>query len=71
MARVGISEEKWVATCVLVDKLDKVELITLKDEVEAIGVDYDQMDQLCKLLQVMMNIICFALDIDALLGGYD
>lgn len=55
MAKVGIPEEKWVATCVLVDKLDKVELVALKEEIEAIGVDYDQMDQLCKYLQVLLH----------------
>ncbi len=52
MGRVGISEDKWISTCVLVDKLDKVELVALKKEIEEIGVEFEKMEQLCKLLQV-------------------
>lgn len=52
MARVGISPEKWVATCVVVDKLDKVPLSALTKEVEELGVSMETMEALTKLLTV-------------------
>ena len=52
MALVGIGEELWVPVCVLVDKLEKVPLESLKVEVETIGVDYGKMEKLVELLEV-------------------
>lgn len=56
MARVNIPPEKWVATCVLVDKLDKVELSDLSKEVDELGVDMQTMEQLVDLLKVNQTI---------------
>lgn len=52
MARVGIPTEKWVATCVLVDKLDKVELSALTEDVAALGIDMSVMEKLVSLLKL-------------------
>ena len=52
MNRVGIPQEKWVATCVLVDKLDKVQLSSLSKEVEEIGLRMETMEELVRLLSV-------------------
>ncbi len=46
MGRVGILEDKWISTCAL------VALVALKKEIEEIGVEFEKMEQLCKLLQV-------------------
>lgn len=58
MARVGISEDKWVATCVVVDKLDKAPLSALTKEVEELGVSMETMEELTKLLTVS-RFSCF------------
>jgi hypothetical protein len=58
---LGIPEEKWVATCVLVDKLDKVELETLSKEIEGIGLTMEAMKQLTDLLKVFLNFFFFSL----------
>lgn len=37
MNKLDIPSEKWAATCVLVDKLEKVDLNDLSKELEEIG----------------------------------
>eukprot|EP01033_Poteriospumella_lacustris_P016924 gene16924-12112_t len=52
MMRVGIPSDKWVATCVLVDKLDKVELVALTKEINELGLSMSTMEELVSLLQL-------------------
>jgi histidyl-tRNA synthetase len=54
MMRVGIPSDKWVATCVLVDKLDKVELVALTKEINELGLSMSTMEELVSLLQVRL-----------------
>ena len=53
----GIPEEKWVATCVLIDKLEKVPVSALKDDLAAIGLSEDTVQQLLKLLTVRSSTV--------------
>ena len=39
MRSLGIPEEKWAATCVLVDKLEKVSLDDLSEDLLQLGLD--------------------------------
>ncbi len=64
MAKVGIPKEKWVATCVLVDKLDKVELSSLSKEVEELELSMAAMEELTTLLKLSSIT-----DYEALLGS--
>jgi histidyl-tRNA synthetase len=49
---VGIAKDKWIATCVLVDKLDKVEVASLRKEIEGIGLSMTVMEELVSLLKL-------------------
>lgn len=52
MRSVGIEEGHWVATCVLIDKLDKLPLTALSKDIEQIGVDMAKIVQLTELLKM-------------------
>lgn len=52
MLRVGIPSDRWVATCVVIDKLDKVPLSALTEEVAALGVEMSVMEELVSLLKM-------------------
>jgi histidyl-tRNA synthetase len=52
MRLVGIDEDKWVATCVLVDKLEKVALESLNRDLEQVGLSPESFQQLVELLKV-------------------
>ena len=38
MQKVGIPEEKWIETCILVDKLEKVPVDALEDDLSRLGI---------------------------------
>lgn len=57
MMKVGIPAEKFVATSVLIDKLDKVALHSLNKEVDALGLTMNTMEELTALLQVKQYIL--------------
>ena len=49
----GIPPEKWAATCVLVDKLDKLPVESVLQEIGALGgVEHDSAVTLINLIQV-------------------
>lgn len=52
LTRLGIPPEKFAATCVLVDKLEKVPIDAIQGDMEKLGLDRSVVD---KLLQVLMN----------------
>ncbi|KAJ1436624.1 hypothetical protein B484DRAFT_325004, partial [Ochromonadaceae sp. CCMP2298] len=52
MASFSIPEDKWVAACVLVDKLDKVPLSALSDDLSALGITEAVAQQLVDALQI-------------------
>lgn len=52
MEKVGIPIEKWIATCVLVDKLDKVPLSSLSEEIKELGLTMSTMEELTSLLKL-------------------
>ena len=52
MSKVGIPTSLHISTCILVDKLEKVSLGDLREEVEKIGVDMKHMEELVELLKV-------------------
>ena len=55
MQSVGIPEEKWVATCVLVDKLEKVPVSALSEDLSTLGLSEDVVQQLLESLQVRLD----------------
>lgn len=57
MVKVGIPPSLHIPTCILVDKLEKVPLADLKDEVDKVGVDMKQMEELVELLKVRKHCI--------------
>ena len=49
---LGIPEEKFAATCVLIDKLEKVPIDAIQDDLEQLGLDRSVVE---KLLEVLTN----------------
>ena len=52
MTKFGIPEEKWMATFVLIDKLEKVPLENLSDDLTSIGLTNDDIVRLLDSLQI-------------------
>ena len=52
LTELGIPEEKFAATCVLVDKLEKVPLDAIQGDLEEIGLDRSVVEKLTKVLTV-------------------
>mmetsp|Transcript_23906 Transcript_23906/g.56478 ORF Transcript_23906/g.56478 Transcript_23906/m.56478 type:complete len:551 (-) Transcript_23906:45-1697(-) len=52
LTELGIPPEKFAATCVLVDKLEKVPLDAIQGDLEEIGLDRDVVERLTKVLTV-------------------
>jgi len=52
LSELGIPEEKFAATCVLVDKLEKVPIDAIQGDLEELGLDRSVVE---KLLQVLTN----------------
>merc|ERR1711988_63838 len=50
MEKLGVPEEKFAATCVLVDKLEKVDLETLKSDFYNLGLDDSVINSLVDIL---------------------
>jgi histidyl-tRNA synthetase len=55
MEAVGIPKEKWVQTCILVDKLEKVPVSALQDDLNALGISKESVEELLESLK--MNTI--------------
>ena len=53
MGKVGIPENKWVQTCVLIDKLEKIPLESLTAEMESIGLEKEVVQSLLTSLKVV------------------
>ena len=51
MTQLGIPEEKWAPTCVLIDKLEKVPLDSIMDELNTLGLSRASVEDLVKSLQ--------------------
>jgi histidyl-tRNA synthetase len=60
MKKVGISQDKWIPCCVVVDKLEKVPLEALQKDIETIGVSLDAMKELTTYLKVsyLSYLVC-------------
>lgn len=52
MKKVGIPEEKWIQTCIIIDKLDKVKLFDLQEDILSIGLDMSVMKELTQYMQL-------------------
>jgi len=52
LSELGIPAEKFAATCVLVDKLEKVPLDAIQDDLEEIGLDRTVVEKLTQVLTV-------------------
>eukprot|EP01038_Epipyxis_sp_PR26KG_P005684 gene5684-7846_t len=52
MESLGISEDKWVAACVLVDKLEKVPVEALSAELDALGISTTVVEELLSFLKL-------------------
>ncbi|GKY98945.1 hypothetical protein MPSEU_000850300 [Mayamaea pseudoterrestris] len=52
LSELGIPEEKFAATCVLIDKLEKIPIDAIQDDLEQLGLDQSVVE---KLLQVLTN----------------
>jgi histidyl-tRNA synthetase len=50
LTELGIPEDKFAATCVLVDKLDKVPLDSIRGELEELGLDRSVVERLTEVL---------------------
>ena len=50
LTELGIPEEKFAATCVLVDKLDKMPLDAIQGDLEALGLDRSVVEKLTSVL---------------------
>jgi len=50
LAQLGIEEDKFAATCVLVDKLEKVPLDAVQDDLQALGLTRDTITRLTDVL---------------------
>jgi histidyl-tRNA synthetase len=66
MAKFGIPEEKWMATFVLIDKLEKVPLESLSDDLSSIGLSKDDIVRLLDSLQIKTLV-----ELKSLLGEDD
>jgi histidyl-tRNA synthetase len=55
MASFGVPEDKFAATCVLVDKLEKVPLDAIEGDLEALGLTKPIIQELVASLQVMFR----------------
>lgn len=49
----GIPEDKWVETCILVDKLEKVPVESLSEDMEKIGLEKGAVVKLLEYLKVL------------------
>ena len=67
MASLGVPEDKFAATCVLVDKLEKVPLDAIQGDLQALGLTREIVEELVASLQVKsffiisIRILLFAL----------
>lgn len=52
MEKVGIPEEKWIETCVLVDKLEKVPVSSLREDLDKVGVTEASIEELLGALKM-------------------
>jgi histidyl-tRNA synthetase len=52
LTELGIPEDKFAATCVLIDKLEKVPVDAIQDDLQQLGLDISVVE---KLLQVLTN----------------
>lgn len=52
MNKLNIPEDKWADTCVLIDKLDKVSLDSLEEELQTIGLERKVVDELVSYIQI-------------------
>ena len=52
MASLGVPEDKFAATCVLVDKLEKVPLDAIQGDLQALGLTREIVEELVASLQV-------------------
>jgi hypothetical protein len=52
----GVTEDKWVATCVLVDKLEKVPVSALKGELVELDLSEEAVTKLLDSLKVQFAI---------------
>lgn len=52
MTAVGIPEDKWVETCILVDKLEKVPVDALLEDLDKLGLQRDTVEKLLSYLKM-------------------
>eukprot|EP01036_Dinobryon_divergens_P025827 gene25826-34415_t len=52
MTKVGIPEDKWVETCILVDKLEKVPVDALSEDMANLGLEKAAVEELLAFLQL-------------------
>lgn len=54
---VGVTEDKWVATCVLVDKLEKVPVSALKGDLVELDLTEEAVTKLLDSLKVRRSAV--------------
>ena len=54
MASLGVPEDKFAPTCVLVDKLEKVPLDAIQGDLQALGLTREIVEELVASLQVVL-----------------
>lgn len=52
MVQLGIPEDKWAATCVLIDKLEKIPLDSIMGDLSALGLTKESVEDLVQSLQM-------------------
>lgn len=52
MSSYGIPEEKWAPTCVLIDKLEKVSIDDIQNDLEVLGLDRKVVEKLLETLKI-------------------
>jgi histidyl-tRNA synthetase len=59
MASLGVPEDKFAPTCVLVDKLEKVPLDAIQGDLQALGLTREIVEELVASLQVVLMLFCY------------
>ena len=57
MSSLGVSEDKFAATCVLIDKLEKVPIEAIQGDLEVLGLSKEVVLELVASLQVLFQIV--------------
>jgi histidyl-tRNA synthetase len=59
MASLGVPEDKFAPTCVLVDKLEKVPLDAIQGDLQALGLTREIVEELVASLQVILMLLSY------------